>query len=342
MKFAQNRFIVPVALVAALAFGVYGAQTEPPKTEGNTSVKTTDDRIQALEKRMTELENKLFGANDRFSKEMNDTFSQMRREFEGSGHMGRNDFSSGNKPRLGVELAPISDDLKTKFKNDATQGAFVVSVVPNSPAEKGGLMVGDAITSFDGKTVYDPKAIIDGVKAASAGSHPLTVTRNGEVKTLNVEFAADNAPATSLDTPKKQGSWLSWLFGGNQKENVKSNTEVRVSALEMNDTLAKDLKLTDAQKKQMSGILNSEEKALSGELSQEAKPTKEGDMNFSMDDFTALTQKHTDSAEKKLAGVLDAGQLKLWNEYRQAHASASFSQSITIDNVHGQKGVSAK
>lgn len=54
---------------------------------------------------------------------------------------------------LGVFLADLTRDLKEIYKNK--QGAFIMGVEPNSPAEKAGLKRGDLIVQVDGKKVKD-------------------------------------------------------------------------------------------------------------------------------------------------------------------------------------------
>ncbi len=81
---------------------------------------------------------------------------------------------------LGVETSPTSLTAQS-------DGADVVKVQPDSPAEHAGIEVGDTIKSVQGHTVQTP----DDVATAIVGDQPgdavdVTVNRNGQSKTLHV------------------------------------------------------------------------------------------------------------------------------------------------------------
>lgn len=52
---------------------------------------------------------------------------------------------------LGVGIQDLSEEVAKGLKLDGKKGSLVTEVMPNSPAEKGGLQVGDLITGMDGK-----------------------------------------------------------------------------------------------------------------------------------------------------------------------------------------------
>ncbi|RYG39480.1 PDZ domain-containing protein [bacterium] len=76
------------------------------------------------------------------------------------------------KPRLGVNVSDISDEMRRQFAIPAgTKGAIVASVVPGTIAANLGLRPGDVITELAGKAVSDGNdlvAIIKGVKKGEA------------------------------------------------------------------------------------------------------------------------------------------------------------------------------
>jgi len=57
------------------------------------------------------------------------------------------------KPFLGVKYQMIS--LQTALMNKVPQGAYVVEVINNSPAQKAGVLKGDIITKLDGKNITE-------------------------------------------------------------------------------------------------------------------------------------------------------------------------------------------
>ncbi|MGD0089869.1 MAG: PDZ domain-containing protein [Planctomycetota bacterium] len=271
-----------------------------------------------------------------------------------------------NKPRLGVELAPPTDELRERFKNDTQEGAFVMSIVPGSAAEKAGLNVGDCITSFNGKEVNSPPDLIDAVKAAPPGKSDLIVLRRGESLKLKVELGEQGAvrPGEQLDeaedapprarpgphavkpgeqeaeehgpAPAPRGGWL--RRGDAQgRAKTKTRAEVKASALEVSDELAKELELTAEQKKKMGEVLAKHSAALTeGAALKADKGAHRGGLTFSMDgDVSRLVEKHVAEAEKELDGTLSADQLKKWAKYRKEHSSLSVSHSVTFEGGAG-------
>ena len=60
---------------------------------------------------------------------------------------------------LGVRIQTVTDDLAESLNLDQVGGALVASVSPNSPAANAGLVVGDVILSFDGKSVTNMRRL---------------------------------------------------------------------------------------------------------------------------------------------------------------------------------------
>ncbi|MCJ7804302.1 trypsin-like peptidase domain-containing protein [Patescibacteria group bacterium] len=58
-----------------------------------------------------------------------------------------------DRPFLGIRYQMIGHDVA--LMNNVPQGAYVVEVVADGPADKAGVKVGDIITKFDGQTVDD-------------------------------------------------------------------------------------------------------------------------------------------------------------------------------------------
>jgi hypothetical protein len=253
----------------------------------------------------------------------------------------------GNKPRLGVMLAEPSDELRERFKNDVREGAFVTEIVPGSPAENAGLNVGDCITSFNNKDIKTPADLIDTVRAAPQGKSDIIVTRRGEAIKLQVELGEPQAGAKAEAEAGPRG-WL-WNKDEAPESRTRSRIEVKASALEMNDELAKDLKLTDEQKKKMGDVLAKHNQALNREAAAEgfgaadsrargggfggADSRARGWGRISLSsDTQRLVDKHVAEAEKELAGTLSAQQLKRWAEYRKQHSTISATHEMKIES----------
>lgn len=93
------------------------------------------------------------------------------------------------KPFLGVEYQMISQ--QAAILNNVPQGAYIVSVVAGSPAEKAGIAEGDIITKIDGQDINqsdkDIGKIISGKKVGDNIS--IDLWRNGETKTLQITLS---------------------------------------------------------------------------------------------------------------------------------------------------------
>jgi serine protease Do len=88
---------------------------------------------------------------------------------------------------LGVKIQHMDSKMANALKLPGTKGALVAEVTKGSPADKSGIIVGDIITSFDGKAVTNmnklPKMVADYPinKKANVG-----LIRNGKAMTLSV------------------------------------------------------------------------------------------------------------------------------------------------------------
>ena len=57
---------------------------------------------------------------------------------------------------LGVHVQDITDEMAKALNLSNTNGAYVIKILPNSPAEKAGLQIDDIITKFDNKRIKKP------------------------------------------------------------------------------------------------------------------------------------------------------------------------------------------
>lgn len=92
------------------------------------------------------------------------------------------------RPRLGVELQSLTDQLAEYFGVGERGGVLVAAVREGSPAAEAGLRAGDVIVAFDGDAVADPGDLSRAVRRAEAGRIEVTVVRRGQERTLSVEL----------------------------------------------------------------------------------------------------------------------------------------------------------
>ncbi len=103
--------------------------------------------------------------------------------------------SSGHVDRgwLGVQIQPLTSELAESVDLSKAEGALIVSVVPNSPAQRAGLKVGDVITTFNGKTIVKPKDLSRVVATATPNEkYSLDIWRKGKQRHLTV--VTDESP----------------------------------------------------------------------------------------------------------------------------------------------------
>jgi serine protease Do len=81
-----------------------------------------------------------------------------------------------NKPRLGVTLQPLTDQLAEYFGVEGKNGVLISSVAANSPSS-GKLNPGDVIISIDGRKIYGTEDLAQGLREKS-GTIVLKVVRN--------------------------------------------------------------------------------------------------------------------------------------------------------------------
>jgi S1-C subfamily serine protease len=106
-----------------------------------------------------------------------------------------------NHPFLGIRMTNLSPELRQRINGDASsnlrvqddQGVLIFEVLPNSPASKVGLKIGDVIKRINGQDVTKASQVQQKVEDTSAGrSLQLEVRRSGQ--TLNVGIQPEPIP----------------------------------------------------------------------------------------------------------------------------------------------------
>jgi S1-C subfamily serine protease len=101
------------------------------------------------------------------------------------------DHGSIKRGYLGVrsEAVEIPAPAQKALKRKQASGLLVISVERGSPAESGGLMVGDILVGVDGAAVPDHDALFARLTGEAVGrSLPVEVLRGGQPKTLPIEI----------------------------------------------------------------------------------------------------------------------------------------------------------
>ena len=95
------------------------------------------------------------------------------------------------RPKLGVSIVSTTSSMSSKLP----LGALVRKVEANSPAEEGGIKVGDVIVEIDGDIISSSTALVSKIEEYNEGD---TIT----VKLYRAEGAADSIGETSIDLNK--------------------------------------------------------------------------------------------------------------------------------------------
>ena len=112
---------------------------------------------------------------------------------------------------LGVRIKPVDENIVKALKLDNDKGAIVVSVAPNSAAQKAGLQAGDIILDFDGRSIEQGSDLPPLVAMTKPGSVvSVQILRGGSKQTLQATIGTmprDVASAASVDpSPSRAGA----------------------------------------------------------------------------------------------------------------------------------------
>lgn len=114
---------------------------------------------------------------------------------DGSGNMMPFDFGGMNRAQLGVGIVDLTAETAAEEGVEATQGALVKEVAPDSPAAEAGVQVDDIITAVNGEGVDEERTLRDRLFAYEPGDTvTLTLTRGGETLDVDVTLAEADMP----------------------------------------------------------------------------------------------------------------------------------------------------
>ena len=92
---------------------------------------------------------------------------------------------------LGVMIQRITPELQESFKLENANGALVNDIVPNGPADRGGMKRGDVITRFDGVEIASMETLPKQVASIKPGkSVKCEVIREGKSRMLDIKIEA--------------------------------------------------------------------------------------------------------------------------------------------------------
>ena len=90
---------------------------------------------------------------------------------------------------LGVKVTSVDEIVAVQHNLSVNHGAFIVSVVPNSPAAQANVMPGEVIVQIESKAVNDVPSLEDALMSKNPGeSVSVKVYRGNQQLTLNVKL----------------------------------------------------------------------------------------------------------------------------------------------------------
>ncbi|MCD6036032.1 MAG: degP [Rickettsiales bacterium] len=111
---------------------------------------------------------------------------------------------------LGVKIQTVTEDIADSIGLKESNGAMVLEVSPGSPAEKGGLKVGDVILEFDGKPIKAMRKLPRIVAETEIGKHVnVLIWRKDRRLNVNValgELQEEKTNEASAKTEEDGGS----------------------------------------------------------------------------------------------------------------------------------------
>ena len=101
---------------------------------------------------------------------------------------------------LGVALQDMDKELAAAFGLQEAKGALINDIVPNSPAEKSGLLRGDVVLTVNGKSIQNAASMVQEVGMLPPGSKVvLKLFRKGKEAQVTVEIAERSKMIASSD-----------------------------------------------------------------------------------------------------------------------------------------------
>ncbi|MCI0530915.1 MAG: PDZ domain-containing protein [candidate division Zixibacteria bacterium] len=108
-----------------------------------------------------------------------------------------------NRPRMGVQITDLSEQLGEYFGVTDGQGALITQVVEESPAQKAGLKAGDVIVKIDTDDVENTSDVYEALEDFEGGEKvAVDVLRKGQKKSFAVELSEPERAHAEAWTPR--------------------------------------------------------------------------------------------------------------------------------------------
>lgn len=103
---------------------------------------------------------------------------------------------------LGVKIQTVTKDMAEGLGLDSAHGALVSEVTAKSPAERGGLRAGDAITAVNGRKIEDSRDLARKIADYAPGTTVAVLVRRGDRdRTIDVKLGTFPGAAKAASAP---------------------------------------------------------------------------------------------------------------------------------------------
>lgn len=199
------------------------------------------------------------------------------------------EFGETRRGWLGVQIQTVTDEIAESLGLEKASGALVSGVVKDGPAEKSGVLSGDIILEFDGKTVEEMRDLpIIVADTAVEKEVEVLVLRKGEKQTIGVTLGR-------LEDGEKKLASLS--TGEAKEEDVPTKSLLGMQLSELNDKVREEGKISE----DLNGLLITE---VDGGSAAQDKGIQKGEIIVQIGQEPVAT---LDEADKQLADLKEQG-----------------------------------
>jgi serine protease Do len=161
-------------------------------------------------------------------------------------HLDKMVYAFAPKPRLGVEVAELNDDLASYFKTKTGEGVLVLKVKEKSVAEGAGVKAGDVIVQVGDEDVSSADELRESVEDYEEGDEfAIQVVRKGKKKALTA----------TMDEVENAFSWSGepnvWKFKRHMPKMYKYHMRTPHVELDVDDDVREELEEMRKELKEM-------------------------------------------------------------------------------------------
>ena len=132
-----------------------------------------------------------------------------------------------NRPRMGVQITDLSEQLGEYFGVTDGQGALITEVVEESPAQKAGLKAGDVIVKIDTDDIENTSDVYEALEDFEGGEKvAVDVLRKGQKKSFALELSQPERVHAEARTPRAGDDDNLRIFRNNDSGNQELKAEM--------------------------------------------------------------------------------------------------------------------